>query len=139
MHRLFGKKYTNSPPFSCDDCLTNKAHRQPHPRRSKEAKAKRDGTGPYGEFHLDIFSWPFPGEHGERYGAVLWDSRRIIPIAEKTKAAVPDTTIQELRKMTKLRKEGVRSLCITVHSLDVMVETLTGKVDVEMTRFFLRQ
>ena len=67
--KYLGKLWEDADPFDnshCDICLSNKAHRFPHPRKSVLEKAALDGPHPpaLGEIYVDSFSWPFAAHDG---------------------------------------------------------------------------
>lgn len=103
--RLYGKQFTEAPDFMCTDCYVAKAHRLPHPRHSLQEKQKRAGDGPHGVIFIDCFSWPFPGERGERYGTVIYNQRFIVPLAHKLKSDAPTLIVEQLKRLLK-RQEG---------------------------------
>ena len=106
LEAVFGKRFTKCPRFSCSDCLTTKLHRLPHPRRSEKERAERDGGGKIGKVALDSFSWPFPGDKGEKVGTILTDRRLLIPIVTRTRDETPYQIIIRLKQLNKLAKHA---------------------------------
>ena len=102
---VFGSKYTDSPDFSCNECLTNKVHSLPHKRRTAAEKQLQQGDGAHGIWCLDTFSWPYAGENGEMYGAVLHNGgRQIFPLVAKTKGMIPQLAVDKLEEMKARQK-----------------------------------
>jgi hypothetical protein len=103
LKKSFGNKYSESPDFTCDSCLFNKTHQLPHPRLSKADRQLKNGDGAFAEIFLDTVSYPFPGENGERYMALLSNSgRQIACLCSKTKSETPDLVIKTLELWTNL-------------------------------------
>jgi hypothetical protein len=70
---LYGKQFTECPDVVCDICIISKAHRLPHPRSLPAERQRRVGDGAHGEWFIDTYSMPYPGEHGERTVCVMTD------------------------------------------------------------------
>ncbi len=106
-----GRRFTDCPPFTCMDCLFAKVHCLPHPRRSAEERARRDGGGKIGKVSLDSFAWPYPGDKGEKVGTIMTDRRQLVPIATRTRDETPGRIIVKLKQ---LNKSAMRPECVEV-------------------------
>jgi hypothetical protein len=99
--QLYGKRFTDCPDFVCEICMITKVHRLPHPRIRPADRQKRIGDGAHGEFFIDNYSMPYPGEKGERTVCVMTDQKRIIAFAVKTRDLVPQGIMEVLEMMAK--------------------------------------
>ena len=124
----FGDRWLLSQDFECDACLSAKLHSHPHRRKTALEKRQRDLSGPHGHFYLDIFSWPYKSRFGDRYAGVLYDSRMIIPIPGRTKDEIAARVVQELKKLNKAYKEGVKSINTLSH-MTVVKTAPDGSID----------
>jgi hypothetical protein len=108
--KLYGSKFTDCPPYHCSDCYITKAHSLPHPRNSKEKRQRLAGDGPHGRIFIDSFSWPFPGEKGERYGTIMYNERLLTGFAHRLKSDSPKMIISQLKKLLKRQDIGPLSV-----------------------------
>ena len=107
--QTYGEKWTSAPDYTCKACYMNKTHRCPHPRRTEQEKAIRNGSGPFAAVFLDTFSYPHAGTEGERYGHVLYNSgRNIEAAATQSRAETADWVISVLSSWSKHRGEVKR-------------------------------
>jgi hypothetical protein len=103
LREAFGKKYTECQNYTCYPCLFNKTHQLPHPRLSAKDRAEKNGHGAFAEIFLDTVSYPFPGENGERFMALLYNTgRNIACLCSRTKAETPDLVIKTMDLWEKL-------------------------------------
>ena len=95
----FGKKFTDAPGFTCYACLFSKTHQLPHPRLSDKQRTEKNGDGPFAECFLDTVSYPYPGESGERYMALLSNTgRNIACLCSKRKSETPGLVVKQLKQ-----------------------------------------
>ena len=126
LSRAHGRRFTECPSFICNDCLFTKVHCLPHPRRSTEDRAKRDGGGRVGKISLDSFSWPFAGDKGEKVGTIMTDRRQLVPIATRTRDETPSRIIVKLKQ---LNKAVLGPKCLEVSQAIFKVTFGEGEVD----------
>ena len=89
----------------CDACYRSKAHKLPHTRRDTHRRKARAGDGSGDVWVLDTVSWPYPGEHRERYIGILGClGRTIYVLPSKSKDAIPYLAVEHLDKIARQLK-----------------------------------
>jgi hypothetical protein len=121
MRETYGKKYTECPPFTCHACLMTKTHQLPHPRLTAGEKKDKNGDGPFAEIFLDTVSYPYPGEKGERYMALLSNTgRNIACLCSRIKSETPGLVVTQL-KQWKVKYGNIGTLNTTNYSWHLML------------------
>ena len=115
----YGSAFTSAPDLPCDECMKHKAHRLPQKRRTQAEKREATGDGAHGSFYIDIYSMPYPGEHGERYGVLMTDQRAIYERAIRSKDEAPDAIIDELSVLAKKRNTQTLQLYFSDMQLEI--------------------